>query len=243
MRQGVKSNHLPMSLHTADGSGHRRPSRPVCVSRSRSTTAHSSLMIASTSASGVPHGMTTLPMSRAQFRLPTDLRFGCFRDHALCNGLRLLSCVSMSLLRAMTSVYAAYNALLSVTLIPQPGTWLTQSSRLPWYWILPPHAQPLLDFSGYVPRGGGRMGENIIMANGVGITHMNDSNPRGRSKPNVRLGISHQRFRMLYPRFKLLNWEMYLSYMNISPTAQMHVYVHKKQQQRAEYISCIVRHL
>ena len=126
-----------MSLHTADGSVHRRPSRPVCVSRSRSTTAHSSLMIASTSASGVPHGMTTLPMSRAQFRLPTDLRFGCFRDHALCNGLRLLSCAPISLLRAMTSVYAAYNALLSVTLILQPGTWLMQSSRLPWYWILP----------------------------------------------------------------------------------------------------------
>ena len=71
------------------------------------------------------------------------------------------------------------------------------------------------------------MGENIIMTIGVGITHMNDSNPRGRSAPNVRLGISHQRFRMLYPRFKLLNWEMYLSYMNISPTEQMHVYVHK----------------
>ena len=62
----------------------------------------------------------------------------------------------------------------------------------------------------------------------MGENSMSDPTPRDGSKPKVRLGISHQRFRMRYPRFKLLNWEMYLSYMNISPTAQMHVYVHKK---------------
>ena len=39
----------------------------------------------------------------------TDLLFVFFREHALCDGLRLLSCVSMSLLLVMTSVYAAYN--------------------------------------------------------------------------------------------------------------------------------------
>ena len=70
------------------------------------------------------------------------------------------------------------------------------------------------------------MSENSIIARGK-ITPMIDPNPRDGSKPKVRLGISHQRFRMRYPRFKLLNWDMYLSYMNISPTAQMHVYVHK----------------
>ena len=166
-------------------------------------------MIASTSASCVLHSVATLPMSRAQFRLPLIYNSSLVIGHSLCNGLRFLSCVSMSLLRATTS-------------------------NLPWYLILPPNMfSPSSISRGYVPRCRGRMGENISMTIGVGITHMNDSNPRGRSKPNVRLGISHQRFRMLYPRFKLLNWEMYLSYMNISPTAQMHVYVHEKQQQRS----------
>ena len=127
MRQGVKPNHFPRSLHTADGSEHRRLSLFACVSRSRSTTAQSALMIASTSASGVLHSVSTLPMSRAQFRLQPIYNSSLVIDHSLCNGLRFLSCVSMSLLRAMTS-------------------------NLPWYLILPPrHVQPLLDFSGVCP--------------------------------------------------------------------------------------------
>ena len=166
MRQYLPYLHH-MILHMSGTTLHRRPSRTTlqwlvcklvsvgnpCGSFARSscrvTTHHPSLLIAS-ALSFVRHVMTALPMIRAQFRLPTDLMFVCFREHTLCNVLRLLSCVSMSLLLVMSCTLSTLpiTTLLAVTWITQPETWLMQSSRLPWVWILCPHAQPLLDFSG-----------------------------------------------------------------------------------------------
>ena len=160
MRQDLPYLHH-MILHCMSRTTlHRRPS-PLrvsvgnpCGSSSRSpcrvTTYHPSLLIVSALSAFVRHVMTALPMIRAQFRLPTDLLFVCFREHTLCSVLRLLSCVSMSLLLVMSCTLSTLpiTTLLAVTWIPQPETWLMQSSRLPWVWILCPHAQPLLDFSG-----------------------------------------------------------------------------------------------